>query len=119
MIVRKAYGGAYLAMCSKDLGADLVLAWPTAEIAVMGPQGAANIVFRNEIKAAEDPGATRARLIKEYTDEFATPYKAAEHGFVDDVIEPSLTRMRLIDAFDMLASKRVSVPSKKHGNIPL
>ncbi|OJV61614.1 MAG: methylmalonyl-CoA carboxyltransferase [Clostridiales bacterium 38-18] len=119
LITRKAYGGSYLAMCSKDLGADLVLAWPTAEIAVMGPQGAANIIFRGEIDKAEDKAATRARVIQEYTDEFATPYKAAERGFVDDVIEPAFTRSRLIDAFDMLASKRETRPTKKHGNIPL
>ncbi|MBS7527230.1 methylmalonyl-CoA carboxyltransferase [Fusibacter paucivorans] len=119
LIVRKAYGGSYLAMCSKDLGADLVLAWPTAEIAVMGPQGAANIIFRNEIKESDDPKATRERVIKAYTDEFATPYKAAERGFVDDVIEPAATRPRLADAFDMLASKREARPAKKHGNIPL
>jgi methylmalonyl-CoA decarboxylase alpha subunit len=119
LIVRKAYGGSYLAMCSKDLGADLVLAWPSAEIAVMGPQGAANIIFRNEIKGAEDPVAMRQQKIDEYTSEFATPYKAAERGFVDDVIEPSATRPRLADAFDMLASKRESRPAKKHGNIPL
>ncbi|OJV62514.1 MAG: methylmalonyl-CoA carboxyltransferase [Clostridiales bacterium 38-18] len=119
MITRKAYGGAYLAMCSKDLGADLVLAWPSAEIAVMGPQGAANIIFRGEIQSSENPVETRARVIQEYTDEFATPYKAAERGFVDDVIEPAQTRARLIDAFDMLASKREIRPSKKHGNIPL
>jgi methylmalonyl-CoA decarboxylase alpha subunit len=119
LIVRKAYGGSYLAMCSKDLGADLVLAWPSAEIAVMGPQGAANIIFRNEIKGAEDPVAMRQQKIDEYTAEFATPYKAAERGFVDDVIEPSATRPRLVDAFDMLASKRESRPAKKHGNIPL
>ncbi|GAU76089.1 carboxyl transferase domain-containing protein [Fusibacter sp. 3D3] len=119
LIVRKAYGGSYLAMCSKDLGADLVLAWPTAEIAVMGPQGAANIIFRGEIKDAKDPVATRAKVIQDYTDEFATPYKAAERGFVDDVIEPSATRPRLADAFDMLASKRETRPAKKHGNIPL
>lgn len=119
LIVRKAYGGAYLAMCSKDLGADLVLAWPSAEIAVMGPQGAANIVFRGEIQGADDPVETRARLIQEYTDEFATPYKAAERGFVDDVIEPAATRPRLIDAFDMLSSKRETRPAKKHGNLPM
>lgn len=119
LIVRKAYGGSYLAMCSKDLGADIVLAWPNAEIAVMGPQGAANIIFRNEIKGAEDPVAMRQQKIDEYTAEFATPYKAAERGFVDDVIEPSATRPRLVDAFDMLASKRESRPAKKHGNIPL
>lgn len=119
LIVRKAYGGAYLAMCSKDLGADLVLAWPSAEIAVMGPQGAANIIFRNDIAEADDPVATRERKIQEYTDEFATPYKAAERGFVDDVIEPAATRPRLADAFDMLSSKRESRPAKKHGNVPM
>ena len=119
LIVRKAYGGAYLAMCSKDLGADVVMAWPSAEIAVMGPQGAANIIFRAEIQDSENPAETRARVIQEYTDEFATPYKAAERGFVDDVIEPAATRPRLIDAFDMLSSKREIRPAKKHGNIPL
>ncbi len=119
LIVRKAYGGAYLAMCSKDLGADVVLAWPSAEIAVMGPQGAANIIFRAEIQNSENPIETRAKVIQDYTDEFATPYKAAERGFVDDVIEPSTTRPRLIDAFDMLSSKREIRPAKKHGNIPL
>lgn len=119
LITRKAYGGSYLAMCSKDLGADVVLAWPTAEIAVMGPQGAANIIFKKDIKEASDPAKVRAEKIDEYTSEFATPYKAAERGFVDDVIEPSLTRIRLADAFDMLSSKRESRPFKKHGNIPL
>jgi len=119
LIVRKAYGGAYLAMCSKDLGADLVLAWPNAEIAVMGPLGAANIIFRKEISEAENPVEMREIKIEEYKNEFATPYKAAERGFVDDVIEPSITRQRLVDAFNMLASKREYRPSKKHGNIPL
>jgi methylmalonyl-CoA decarboxylase alpha subunit len=119
LIVRKAYGGAYLAMCSKDLGADLVLAWPTAEIAVMGPQGAANIIFRKEISEAADAAAERAKKVQEYTDEFATPYKAAERGFVDDVIEPSATRPRIADALNMLSSKRETRPAKKHGNIPL
>jgi methylmalonyl-CoA decarboxylase alpha subunit len=119
LIVRKAYGGAYLAMCSKDLGADLVLAWPSAEIAVMGPQGAANIIFRKEISEANDAAAERARKIQEYTDEFATPYKAAERGFVDDIIEPSATRPRIVDALNMLSSKRETRPAKKHGNIPL
>lgn len=119
MIVRKAYGGSYLAMCSKDLGADLVLAWPTAEIAVMGPQGAANIIFRKEINDSDDPTSTRERVINEYSAEFATPYKAAERGFVDDVIVPADTRMRLIEAFDMLSTKRESRPAKKHGNMPL
>jgi len=119
VILRKAYGGAYLAMCSKDLGADIVLAWPTAEIAVMGPDGAANIIFKNDIQNSADPTATRQQKIDEYTNEFATPYKAAERGFVDDIIEPSHTRLRLIDAFEMLATKRDKLPSKKHGNIPL
>jgi len=119
VILRKAYGGAYLAMCSKDLGADIVLAWPTAEIAVMGPDGAANIIFKNDIQNSSDPTATRQEKIDEYTSEFATPYKAAERGFVDDIIEPSHTRLRLIDAFEMLATKREELPSKKHGNIPL
>jgi acetyl-CoA carboxylase carboxyltransferase component len=119
LITRKAYGGSYLAMCSKDLGADMVLAWPNAEIAVMGPQGAANIIFRKEIKESSTPQETREEKIKEYTDEFATPYKAAERGFVDDIIEPAITRIRLADAFDMLSSKREVRPPKKHGNIPL
>lgn len=119
LITRKAYGGSYLAMCSKDLGADMVYAWPTAEIAVMGPQGAANIIFRNDIKNAENPQETRAQKIKEYTDEFATPYKAAERGFVDDVIEPAHSIIRLAEALDMLLSKREQRPPKKHGNIPL
>jgi methylmalonyl-CoA decarboxylase alpha subunit len=119
LIVRKAYGGSYLAMCSKDLGADVVLAWPSAEIAVMGPQGAANIIFRNDIKNAEDPVATKDKLVNDYVAEFATPYKAAERGFVDDVIEPATTRPRLVDALNMLASKRETRPVKKHGNIPL
>lgn len=119
LIIRKAYGGAYIGMCSRHLGADIVLAWPSAEIAVMGPQGAANIIFKNDIKNAEDPSTERERKIREYTDEFATPYKAAERGYVDDVIEPSQSVIRLAEAFDMLASKRERRPSKKHGNIPL
>jgi Carboxyl transferase domain. len=119
LIVRKAYGGAYLAMCSKDLGADIVLAWPTAEIAVMGPDGAANIVFKNEIKSSDDPVAARNEKIKEYRENFANPYRAAARGYVDDVILPSETRPRLISAFDMLMSKRESRPSKKHGNFPV
>jgi acetyl-CoA carboxylase carboxyltransferase component len=119
IILRKAYGGSYLAMCSKELGADLVIAWPSAEVAVMGAKGAANIIFRRDINNSENPIETRERKIKEYEDEFATPYKAAERGFVDDVIEPSTTRLRLVDAFDMLSSKMVKRPNKKHGNIPL
>ncbi|QXM07252.1 methylmalonyl-CoA decarboxylase subunit alpha [Crassaminicella indica] len=119
LVTRKAYGGSYIAMCNKELGADIVLAWPSAEIAVMGPQGAANIIFRKDIKNAENPAEERAKKIEEYTAEFATPYKAAERGYVDDVIEPSTTRPRLVDAFNMLMSKRETRPAKKHGNIPL
>ncbi|MCT4604604.1 MAG: methylmalonyl-CoA carboxyltransferase [Marinisporobacter sp.] len=119
LITRKAYGGSYIAMCNKELGADVVLAWPSSEIAVMGPQGAANIIFRNDIKNAENPAEERAKKIAEYTAEFATPYKAAERGYVDDVIEPNATRPRLVDAFNMLMSKRETRPAKKHGNIPL
>ena len=119
MVLRKAYGGAYLAMCSRELGADLVLAWPSAEIAVMGAEGAANIVFRNDIKNAEDPIATRQEKIAEYKELFNNPLRAAELGYVDDIIEPAESRQRLVSAFDMLESKRLSLPSKKHGNIPL
>jgi len=119
VITRKAYGGAYIAMNSKHLGADMVFAWPTAEIAVMGPDGAANIIFRKDIAAAEDPVATRADMIEEYREKFANPYVAASRGYVDDVIEPSETRPRIISALEMLASKRETRPTKKHGNIPL
>jgi methylmalonyl-CoA decarboxylase subunit alpha len=111
VITRKAYGGSYLAMCSQDLGADQVLAWPSAEIAVMGPAGAANIIFRGDPEAAEKTA--------KYVEDFATPYKAAERGFVDQVIEPSETRPRIITALNMLATKRETRPAKKHGNIPL
>lgn len=111
VITRKAYGGSYLAMCSQDLGADQVLAWPTAEIAVMGPAGAANIIFRKDPDVKEKTA--------KYIEEFATPYKAAERGFVDIVIEPKETRPRIITALTMLASKREARPAKKHGNIPL
>ena len=119
LITRKAYGGSYLAMCSKDLGADMVLAWPTAEVAVMGPSGAANIIFKNDINNADNPKEMREIKIKEYTDEFATPYKAAERGYIDDVIEPAFPRIRIADALDTLSSKREDRPPKKHGNIPL
>ncbi|MCF6464570.1 acyl-CoA carboxylase subunit beta [Clostridium sp. Cult2] len=119
LIIRKAYGGAYLAMCSKDLGADQVFAWPNAEIAVMGPEGAANIIFKHDIKDSENPIETRQEKIKEYRDTVANPYIAAERGFIDDVIVPSITRPRLISAFDMLESKRESNPRKKHGNLPV
>lgn len=119
LITRKAYGGAYIAMSSKHLGADIVMAWPSAEIAVMGPDGAANIVFKNEIKNSTNPNETRTEKIKEYTNEFATPYKAAERGYIDDVIEPASTRIRIADALDTLSSKREDRQPKKHGNIPL
>jgi acetyl-CoA carboxylase carboxyltransferase component len=119
LIVRKDYGGSYLAMCSKDLGADLSLAWPTAEIAVMGAEGAANIIFRKDISGAPDPVAKRKEKIEEYRDLLYNPYIAASRGYIDAVIMPSETRPRLIEAFDILASKRMSLPPKKHGNIPM
>ena len=119
VITRKAYGGAYVAMCSKSLGADMVFAWPTAEVAVMGSEGAVNIIFKNEIAKAEDKVSTKQRILEEYAAEFATPYKAAERGFVDDVIEPKASRQRIIDAFNVLEGKREKRPAKKHGNIPL
>jgi acetyl-CoA/propionyl-CoA carboxylase carboxyl transferase subunit len=119
VITRKAYGGAYLVMNSKHLRSDISLAWPTAEIAVMGAEGAVNVVFRKEIEKAADPAARKAELIREYRDKFSTPYAAAERGFIDDVIEPAETRKRLIQALRMLSTKRESVPARKHGNIPL
>ena len=119
VITRKAYGGAYLVMNSKHLRSDVSFAWPTAEIAVMGPDGAVNVVFRKEIEKAEDPAARRQELIVEYQRKFANPYVAAERGFVDDVIEPAETRPRLVKALRMLATKREAVPARKHGNIPL
>ena len=119
VITRKAYGGAYLVMNSKHLRADVSFAWPTAEIAVMGPEGAVNVVFRKQIEKAEDPATARAELIQQYQEKFATPYIAAERGFIDDVIEPAETRPRLIKALRMLATKRETVPARKHGNIPL
>ncbi|MGE0083112.1 MAG: acyl-CoA carboxylase subunit beta [Desulfococcaceae bacterium] len=119
LVTRKDYGGSYLAMCSKDLGADVALAWPTAEIAVMGAGGAANIIHAKEIKDAENPGEKRKEKIKEYEALFSNPYRAAERGYIDDVIVPSETRPRLIDALEALCSKRELRPPKKHGNIPL
>jgi methylmalonyl-CoA decarboxylase alpha subunit len=119
VITRKAYGGAYIAMCSRHLGADQVYAWPTAEIAVMGPEGAANIIFRKEIEESQDPIQTRQEKIEEYRDKFANPYQAAKRGYVDDVIQPSTTRVKLISALEMLMSKRETRPAKKHGNIPV
>jgi methylmalonyl-CoA carboxyltransferase large subunit len=115
VVVRKAYGGAYVAMCSKDLGADKVFAWPTAEIAVMGAEGAAEIVFRREIAEADDPEAKRAELVEEYRSTFSTPYVAAGRGLVDDIIDPCCTRAEVSRALEMLASKRDVRPAKKHG----
>src|SRR6056297_425655 len=119
VITRKAYGGAYVAMCSRHLGADVVYGWPTAEIAVMGPSGAANIIFRKEINSADNPEEKRQEKIDEYTEKVANPYTAASRGYIDDVIEPSQTRKRVISALDMLAGKREESPKKKHGNIPV
>ncbi|WP_420028532.1 acyl-CoA carboxylase subunit beta [Halorussus lipolyticus] len=119
VITRKAYGGAYDVMASKHIGADVNYAWPTAEIAVMGPKGAVNVLYSDELDEADDTEARRQELIDEYRDEFANPYTAADRGFVDDVIEPQDTRPRLVDDLEMLASKRDELPDKKHGNIPL
>jgi acetyl-CoA/propionyl-CoA carboxylase carboxyl transferase subunit len=119
VITRKAYGGAYDVMASKHLGADVNYAWPTAEIAVMGPKGAVNILYDEELAAADDPEARREELIEEYREEFANPYTAADRGFVDAVIEPPETRSRLVSDLEMLRSKRQSLPEKKHGNLPI
>ena len=119
IITRKAYGGAYDVMSSKHIRGDISYAWPSAEIAVMGPEGAVNIIFRKQITEAEDPEAERTRLVQEYRDTFANPYVAAARGYIDDVIEPHQTRPRLIEALQMLQNKRDTNPPKKHGNIPL
>jgi propionyl-CoA carboxylase beta chain len=119
VITRKAYGGAYDVMGSKHLGADMNLAWPTAQIAVMGAQGAVNILYRNDIANADDPEARRATLITEYEDHLANPYLAAERGYVDAVIQPHETRTEIVRALRLLRSKRETLPPKKHGNIPL
>jgi propionyl-CoA carboxylase beta chain len=119
VITRKAYGGAYDVMGSKHLGADLNFAWPTAQIAVMGAQGAVNILYRSELASAADPASLRAQLIEEYEDTLANPYIAAERGYVDSVIEPSATRAQVVRALRTLRTKRESLPPKKHGNIPL
>jgi methylmalonyl-CoA carboxyltransferase 12S subunit len=115
VVLRKAYGGAYVAMCSKDLGADRVFAWPTAEIAVMGAEGAAEIVFRRDIADAEDPDARKAELVEEYRSTFSTPYVAASRGLVDDIIEPARTREHVARALEILITKRTIRPAKKHG----
>jgi propionyl-CoA carboxylase beta chain len=119
VITRKAYGGAYDVMNSKHIGSDMNFAWPSAEIAVMGAKGASEIIFRKEIKAADDPDSYLAKKEAEYADKFAHPYRAAARGFVDEVIDPAETRRKLIKAFSMLERKKVTLPTKKHGNIPL
>lgn len=119
VILRKAFGGAYVALNSKSIGADLVFSWPNAEIAVMGPEGAANVIFAREINESDNPEQTRANKIEEYREKFANPYVAAAHGMVDDVIDPRETRIKLIQGLHMLRNKQEERPKKKHGNIPL
>jgi len=119
VVMRKAYGGAYIAMCSRHLGANMVIAWPTAEIAVMGSEGAANIIFRKEISTAKDPEKTRKEKVKEYEDKFANPYVAASRGYVDMIIEPNKTRDALIRALKMAKTKSSPTYERRHGNIPL
>jgi len=119
IITRKAYGGAYVVMDSKSVGSDLSYAWPTAELAVMGPQGAVEIVYRRELQQAADPVARRAELVAEYTEKYANPYAAAERGYVDDVIDPAETRRKIVAGLAMLKTKREELPRRKHGNVPL
>jgi propionyl-CoA carboxylase beta chain len=119
VITRKAYGGAYDVMSSKHVRGDLNLAWPTAEIAVMGPEGAVNILYRRELEAAQDPAKFREEKIAEFRQKFANPYVAAERGYIDDVIEPRDTRKRLCAGLEVLQGKRDRNPPRKHGNIPL
>ncbi len=119
VVTRKAYGGAYIAMSGKHLAADINFAYPSAEIAVMGPEGAANIIFRKEINDSEDPDGTRNRLVDEYRNSFASPFRAAEVGYIDNIIFPEATRFRLIKALQMLRDKKTSIPERRHGNIPL
>ena len=119
LITRKAYGGAYIAMCSKHLGADFVYAWPSAQIAVMGAEGASNIIHRREIKGADDPKAKRKEKVEEYTRLFSNPYIAASRGYVDAIIPPEETRKTLIGSLDAIRNKRETRPAKKHGNIPM
>ena len=119
LIMRKAYGGAYLAMCSRDMGADIVYAWPSAEIAVMGAEGAVKILFKREISAARDPKAREQELAAEYREKFASPYEAAAKAMITDIIEPAQTRGVLAMALRNTLSKRETRPPKKHGNIPL
>ena len=119
VITRKAYGGAYCVMNSKHIGADMNYAWPTAEIAVMGAKGAAEIIFKKEISEAADAQAKLNEKVEEYTKKFANPYRAAHRGYIDEVVYPDQTRVKLIRAFQMLENKVASLPKKKHGNIPL
>jgi acetyl-CoA carboxylase carboxyltransferase component len=119
IITRKAYGGAYVVMNSKSIGADLAFAWPSAEMAVMGPDAAVSVVFRKELEQATDAPARRTELVEEYTERFANPYIAAERGYIDDVIDPRDTRTVLVKSLDMLRSKQEKLPQRKHGNVPL
>ena len=119
VVTRKAYGGAYVVMDSKSVGSDLCLAWPTAELAVMGPQGAVEIIYRRELAEADDPAARRDELVEDYTERYANPYIAAERGYIDDVIDPAETRRKVIAGFEMLRTKREELPKRKHGVIPL
>ncbi len=119
VITRKAYGGAYVVMNSKSIGADLAFAWPSAELAVMGPQGAVEILYRRELQEAADPAARRDELVEDYTERYANPYNAAERGYIDDVIDPTETRAKIIAGFELLRSKREELPKRKHGNVPL
>jgi acetyl-CoA carboxylase carboxyltransferase component len=119
LIMRKAYGGAYIAMNSKGTGADMVFAWPISEIAVMGAAGAVSIIGKKEIEKAENPTAKKEELLNEYNNKFMNPYIAAEHGYVDEVILPEETRTKIANAFKMLKTKERHLPNKKHGNIPL
>jgi acetyl-CoA carboxylase carboxyltransferase component len=119
VVTRKSYGGAYCVLSSKQIRGDLNFAWPTAEIAVMGPEGAINIIYRRDLKEAKDPEALRKKLVAEYREKFANPYVAAARGYIDDVIEPKETRPRLIAGLELIENKRDKLPPKKHGNIPL
>ena len=119
VVLRKAYGGAYIAMSAKDMGADQVFAWPTAEIAVMGAEGAASVVFKREIDAAEDPVAKRQEMVDAYRDTFSTPFVAASRGLVDDIIDPGDTRRKVAMALELLVAKRQQRPAKKHGVGPV
>jgi propionyl-CoA carboxylase beta chain len=119
VLVRKAYGGAYIVMSSKHLRGDVNLAWPSAEIAVMGPAGAVNIIYKNDINESANQKETKDKLVEEYREKFGNPYIAASRGFIDDVIDPAQTRPRIISALEMLRNKRDTLPPKKHGSIPL